>query len=613
MESNTLESICSIVRRQETAYISGNTRLSKYVSFSLSETVNRIDAYLASKHITGETDSLGREKPFFNIVRAAANIWYRATDLDRKDIRIKALTARTILLAFVAESLLKKWMIRENFGAFLNDWGQALARYGSAVSEFVEKDGRLIPSVLAWNRTIIDSVDFDQNPVIKLLELTESELRLNTSYDTAQVDALINAYTTRKTKENLPKDTNPNYIKLYEIHGSFPLWHTTKKESDKKVYAQQIFVVAYLASENDKNAYDDYTLYAGKEKDPHMITHLIPEDVRSMAIGAVENLFESQWMTNHSVKAMKDQLDLAGKLLIQTADSNFENQNILTDIENGDILIHKPNMPLTVAPNNSHDLSSLQNFANMWRALGQEITSTPPIMSGGGLPSGTAWKLGGLLQQQANSNFEAMRQNKGLAIEAMMRRFIIPYIKKHMDNSDEIAAILDANDISQIDSAYIASEAVKRRNRKAIDSLVKGEVPEGLDLGAIQGEVQGELQLMGDHRFLKPSDVPDVTWKMLLKDFEWDCIVDVTGEYEDKDAILNTLTTAFQVIAQNPAVLQDQNARMIFNKILETTGVMSALELPSRPSAPVPSPIQPQQVQPAANNAGGGTAVGAGA
>ena len=64
----------------------------------------------------------------------------------------------------------------------------------------------------------------------------------------------------------------------------------------------------------------------------------------------------------HSQKLIKDQLDLASKLIFQTSDGNFAGRNALTAIESGDILIHAINEPITQANNASHDITSLQNF-----------------------------------------------------------------------------------------------------------------------------------------------------------------------------------------------------------------------------------------------------------
>src|SRR3990167_2939251 len=177
MDSKNENGIGSIVRKMESDWKVGNTQISDYVSFNMNETLNKIDAYLNSKMINGDKDSLGRKKPFFNIVTAASNIWYRATDIDRKNIKIKGTNIKNFLVAFIALVLLRNWMRENNFGIFLNKWGRVLSRYGSAVPKFVEKDGTLHHEIVSWNRIICDAISFDSNPQIEVLELTEAQLR----------------------------------------------------------------------------------------------------------------------------------------------------------------------------------------------------------------------------------------------------------------------------------------------------------------------------------------------------------------------------------------------------------------------------------------------------
>ena len=101
----TESDICEIVRKMERDYTSGSTTISKYVEFNQYDNINKIEAYLNSKHISGDKDSMERDKPFFNIVTAAVNIWYRATDIDRKNIRIKATQLSQRVMAFLATIL----------------------------------------------------------------------------------------------------------------------------------------------------------------------------------------------------------------------------------------------------------------------------------------------------------------------------------------------------------------------------------------------------------------------------------------------------------------------------------------------------------------------------
>jgi len=588
------KTIYDVVRKMEQDDISGNTVISKYVSFSLRENIEKIDAYLNSKHISGDVDSMGREKPFFNIVTGITNIWYRATDIDRKNIRIRSNKTSDVVAAFLATYHLQQWMKKSKFGQFLNEWGRSLVRYGSSVVKFVEKDGELYAEVVPWNRLIIDPVDFESNIKIEILELTPAQLRKRKGYNQEQVENLISTATTRKTIAGQNKDNKTGYIKLYEVHGEMPLSYITRKDQDDDTYVQQMHVISFLESENKKGEYDNFSLVSGREKkDQYMITHLIKEDGRSMAIGAVEHLFEAQWMMNHSVKAIKDQLDLASKLIFQTSDGTFVGQNALSAIETGDILVHAVNQPLTQVNNGSHDVSSLQAFSNMWKNLSQEITSTPDALMGANQPSGTAWRQVEALQQEAHSLFELMVENKGLCLENMINTFVLPYLRTKMDTTDEVVATLDSYGIDQIENMYIQSESKLRSNRKNAESLFlqaeEGKLTEPMQATTPEeqaSQIQKELQAMGGNRFFKPSEIPSYTWAELFDNFVMDCEVDVTGEASFTREDLATLTTVFQTIADpnKQAVMQTPEGKFLFNQIVTKTGAISPVQLQSIPT-----------------------------
>ena len=579
-----METVCEIVRKAELNYLSGNTKLGKHIDWSMHDTINKIDAYLNSKHISGETDSLGREKPFFNIVTAAVNIWYRATDIDRKDIKFMPTKSSSVILAFVANVMLQNWMTKYRFGQFLNSWGRAMARYGSAVSKFIEQDGKLIPSVVAWNRYIPDPVQFDALPRIEKFYLTPAQLRKHSLYYADAVDSLITARNSRTTLDKQRKDNMNEFIELYEVHGELDSRllddepNLDIEEKDVK-YRQQMHVISFV--QNDKEGYGDFCLYKGKEtKDPYQKDDLIEEDGRTLAIGAVEYLFDAQWMQNHTVKNMKDTLDIASRLIFQTSDTSFVGRNVLTAIETGQIMIHGANQPLTRIANDKPDIVALQNFGMMWQNLGRELTSTPDALRGNTMPSGTPYALGQLLGSQANSLFEIMTENKGLAIENMMRDHVIPHLKKQLKNTDEIAAILDDAGITEIDSIYIPSEAVRRFNKQAVQTVLNGGIPEPFNPTMMQGAIKQEMSALGNKRFFKPDEIDKKTWDDIFSDFEWDSIrVEVTNEASDKQAVLETLSSALKTVASLAGRPMTPDERLLFGKIIQETGTVSPMQL----------------------------------
>lgn len=590
---NNLPSVHDIVLKQEREFERGSTRISKYVTHSIGETIAKTDAAVNSTFLHGDVDSKGNKKAYFNITNAAINVWYRATDIDRSFIKIRPTPGKR-LNAMLATAKLQDWMRRERFGQFLNAWGRVLARHGSAVSKFTRKDNRLHCEAIPWSKIICDSVDFYENPVSEVLDLTEQQLweRVeNNGYDRAMVEDLINTHTTRKNRNQQSKDNMDGYYRVYETHGNMSLWHLTGKESDKKVFTQQMHVISYVGK--GTKGQKDFTLYKSKEKiSPYILSHLLEEEGRVLSIGAAENLFQAQWMQNHSVKQIKDQLDFASKQFYQTTDPQFLGANAVDDLDNGHIFVTGVGGNISQVNTQSHDIGQIQNFAGQWKALGNELNGISEAMMGTAPKSGTAWRQTEALLQENHSLFDLMIENKGLAIDDMLRIHVLPWIKeKELNNTDEIVAVLDAADVSWIDAKYLNA----KRNKLKADMILNGK---WVDNYTIEEQIQKLSEAIGENgrvRSFTADMLNSKTWKEQFKDFEWDVEIDVTGEVKDLREAMTTLNTALQVM-MNPAFQQSPDAQKVVAKALELSGTLSPLELSSLSSTmgtqqAVPAPV----------------------
>ena len=140
---------------------------------------------------------------------------------------------------------------------------------------------------------------------------------------------------------------------------------------------------------------------------------------------------------------------------------------------------------------------------------------------------------------------------------------------------------------------YVKSEAIRRHNDKAIEEILNGEIATGLDIPAEEQKIREEQNTNGTQRFFIPSKLSDMSWKDLFKDFEWTADVEVTGEAQDKQTILLNLNTMFQNLVRLNGRPMTAEEKLSFNKILDTAGSVSPLELAEIKSAPVISPIMP--------------------
>jgi hypothetical protein len=181
-----------------------------------------------------------------------------------------------------------------------------------------------------------------------------------------------------------------------------------------------------------------------------------------------------------------------------------------------------------------------------------------------------------------------MTRNKKRQLEEMMRRFVIPHVKKKMDTTEEISAELEAQDITKLDSLYIPREAIRRDNEQMKKTILSGGIAQNLDQGVLQGQIQNELSQLGNQRFIKPSDIPSKTWKEVLKDLEWEVEVDIQDKATDEQTVLQSIIDWFKTMA-NPAVQQyltTPQGKQLAGKILEKTNIMSPIEV-----AQLPTPI----------------------
>lgn len=594
------KTICEIVRDMENADQHGIVRLSKYVDFVQRERIDTTFAYLNSKHLSGDVDYMGREKPFKQIIIPVRNVIYRSTDIDRKNITIGADSNAQVIPALLASIKLQLWMKKQNFGQYLNDWGLELSNHNAVISKFVKKGNKLICKVMNWDKMIVDPIDFYANPQIEKIDFTPADLKKQEMYDQDVVEKLLNNLTTRKTSDGQDKTDNSNYITVYEVHGELPLSWLTNNKEDEDTYTQQTYHVCFQSKEGKSKEYDEYILYKGKEKQgPYEIDFLIKQDGVTYPGGVVQELQQAQWMTNHYEKLLKDKLD-AQKDIYQTSDPAFTGKNATNDIENNDVLVHEDNKPLTKI-NTETNIVPLQSAGSAWMAIAnligginEAMISTPK--------AGTAWRSLQAQLQEAHSLFELMRENKGLAVIKNLTKYVLPFFREQLDNTDEIIGILEDYQIKQIDAMYLPAEISRRTDRKKKDTILSGEIytpeMEMADGQQIGQEVQSELQ--GNRRPISPSEVKDKTWKEVFSEVNFENIdIDVTGEGKDFEGNSETFKSILGFLANLQGRPMTPQEELIFNKMLLNTRIVSPLELSFTKSNQQPQQTPAPMAQPA--------------
>ena len=172
-----------------------------------------------------------------------------------------------------------------------------------------------------------------------------------------------------------------------------------------------------------------------------------------------------------------------------------------------------------------------------------------------------------------------------------------------MDTNEEIMPILEAHQIKFVDQKFIPNEVIRYSNKKLKAAVLSGRAfsreQQNEDIQIATDSITSAMQSMGNRRPFKPSDVPNKTWKSVLKDLEWDLEYEITGEARDSQVVMDTLTRVLQFIANKQGMPMTPQEELVFSKILSTTGAISPLEMSQvqQPQQQTQQP-QPQQTSP---------------
>ena len=204
------------------------------------------------------------------------------------------------------------------------------------------------------------------------------------------------------------------------------------------------------------------------------------------------------------------------------------------------------------------------------------------------MPAGQPFRLAAMLNSEAGSLFEYRREEAGIFISEIYNDWVLPFIVKQIKKDKELSATLEPEEQKMLADMLADHEA----NSFAKDQLLSGSIPRPIDMATVRNSARTGVMKNRRHSF--------TGFDKLFKDWKGNVRVDTTGEQKNKSVMMETLFNIFQVIAKNPAILQDPTLARIFNQMLETAGVSPVFlsndggsSIPSSTTTPMPTEIAP--------------------
>lgn len=590
--------VYSYITKEKTAYRTVRVPLTNSKDWNMAEHIERCMNVANAWFHTGKNDGI---RPYNDIVTPVIDVAFRLEGFDVKDIYPYIDDAEKYYMSFLIRKYHPQWARKNELDTFIDE----------VVETSIIYDLVLIKDVNQTRPEVIKLQDIafcDQTDVLSgaiclkhnytIPQLLEYSGKWNADkIDECIVMAKASKEVSTATDETVA--TPSKYIEVYELHGSFPeTW--LDPEGDENKYVPQIHIVSfYKASDGSENG---ITLFKGKSKKLTDIFKALKIDQvrshgRACGRSVVERLFDPQVWNNYSAIKIKKMLDSAVNLL-QTDSEEYGGKKI-TDLKENTVLKHEPGRPLTKVDMGIQNLTAFENQMAKTETQARILGSASEAALGVNPTAGTPFALQNLIVNQGEG-IHTYRQGKIATFfaDVLYRDLIIKYIIKDMNKGKKFSEELTLDELQEV-ADQITTNHVNKRIKEII---LSGKV--------ITPEEQALLTKITKESFLKGGNRRFMeTLQGELDDIENKVFVNIAGKQKnlakDADKISNLILTLTKL------GVPFQSLTKQLNELLEDSGFspinFSQVTTPpapeSPPTSPIPSPIQPDQLQaPLTNN-----------
>ncbi len=566
MEEKT--DIYSYIIKEEANYKTLRVPIVDGYEWNMYEHIQKSTLYKNSKFSSGKDDG---ERPFKNIIRPILNVAYRSEGFDVKDIEPFVDDAEDYYLSFLVRKFHHRWARKNDLDTFIDGMVENYVDYGGAL---VKNVGNKYPENVPWQRiAFCDQTDILSGVICEKHMYAPDEL-LDMKWDKAKIDEAIDMARAEKSvaqAQDQKAKTPGKYIAVYELHGVMPTgWIDDKYVDDEDVsdelaqhdYTRQAQYITFYT--DDKGTKHGITLFKTREK--KQIYKLKLRDGifgRALGFGGIEELFEAQVWTNYSAIQIKEMLDIASLILLQTADAAYATKNKISDLEKGTILTHEPNEPLTQIAIQPINLEAFNKAVADWELHARTTGSANDAQLGIDPDSGTPFALQNLVTQTGQDLHKHRQGILATFMAEMYRDWILQYLVNDMNQGDKWLEELSLEEMQSVAESVATCEANDWAHKEVITN---GKIVSQADYDTYRLSVVNSFMKGGNKKFLEIV-------KGELKEIPIEVDVNIAGKQRDLSKMTASLTNIFRQVISNPQVLAQPPIAKIFNQILEASGI----------------------------------------
>ena len=314
----------------------------------------------------------------------------------------------------------------------LNDTVEQNVEWGNVIVKKIKNDWALLEldKVMVLNQTAKTLEDLD---VIEYEVMTPIEIR-------KKADVWDNVEKLIESGKKEHDKTAPEFF-IYERNGEittreFAEAQGKPKGGDDKKYMLAKIIVGGI----QKDAPTEILFMDELNKKQYKEYHRGKYSGRWLRTGMYEILFDIQTRANEIGNQIARGLEWSSKTIFRSSDRVIA-QNILTDLNNGDII---KSTDLQQVQTRMEGFDQLIADWNRLMELADRLANSSEVVIGESLPSGTPFRLAERLNINANKLFDFLREKLGIAFQDVVEEWIIPGLLKDLKTKSVLKLTADS-------------------------------------------------------------------------------------------------------------------------------------------------------------------------
>jgi len=571
-------SLNSQMEREIQQFLSESAKVSDNYSFSQYKIVNRITLFETHTYPTGKIDSLGNYKYWYDIISPRVDSEVKNIDFDTKDITVYSPRPIDELPCIITKLKLKEYLRETGQAEEINSAIEEGSGWGNVVWKKIKGGYERVDlsNFYVINQT---AETLDQTPVIERHQMTSSDLRAKAEvWD--NVEETLKECNTKTYKTDIgtqENETTVPYYEVYERNGEVSIKDLKEHRGEEPSKGDEDkYVLAKVIGSGTKGTHSGvdikYILYAeemtGKMSDIYKEYHRSRYKKRWWREGIYELLFDLQVRANQIGNQIAQGLELASKTILKTDDTLII-QNVLTDLQNGDVIKAKDISQIVLRMDAFDQLSADWNRII---ELANDLTNSREIVQGVTPASGTPLGTSQLLNQNAGKLFDFIREKLAIPFSEIFEKFVIPNLIKELKGQEILRLTGDSDMLGRLHQVVVDDWYIK--NLVALPPHTK-EIAENLKMEKLE-----ELKK-------RPELLMKATKDMFAK-FKPHISVIITGEQVNLNADLQNLM-GFIGLEQDP-VRRSAMIELAMKKKNIDVGALPKSE-PQQMQAQAPQPV----------------------